>query len=400
MAPRLSFLVVLLGASAFAQGQAAPATADRCYGKACVVKSLAAGQGTAAAPTVTFSGAPTTGLYRIGATSLGMSFGGVSGLSFQSGVIMNGNFGQLQISNVGAGMTATAGGQATSFNVFTDGATMGVGYQGLSFNPAGGFPVNWTATRTATIHHDQGTGRIWFRETTTPAATPPYDLGGFPHPVLQRRAYVVDIGTESAVAPTWQVAPRVGATTATVTVAEATNAATTVGAAPYVWDLRTSSTSSVSGNTASLITTAFAKRNRGPRWCARVLASSKTSVRLWAGLSSALPGSSDTPSANNHASFRLSTAASDANWQACSSDGTTQTCTDTTVTADTTAGNLLCIDCRSSTTCTYWVDGVARVAKTNNLPAAATNMAPFHSVETLSAAVRSLSTSSISVEVN
>jgi predicted small integral membrane protein len=76
-------------------------------------------------------------------------------------------------------------------------------------------------------------------------------------------------------------------------------------------------------------------------------------------LSSAAPTASDTLSANNMAMFRFSTAASDTVWQACTADGTTQTCTSTAVPPVAYQAQVLSIDCREGTSCVFWIDGVA-----------------------------------------
>lgn len=312
--------------------------------------------GTAANPSVSFTNDTNTGLYTGSADTLSLTLGG-----------------------------------SETFRWRTGGLSMLVGQQPTAFSASA-----------PSLQSDANTGRAYWSETSTTASTPPYDFGGNAHPVLQRRTYLVDVGTESSAAPTWNPGPRTGATTATITVSETSAGATSSGSAPYVFDFRTSTTSTVAGNIASVTgSSSGVKLSRGPRWCQRVMPGATiTATRIWAGLASALPTASDTMTGEG-VLFRYSTVAGDTKWQICTRDGATQTCTDTGVGVVASTPAILCADCREAGACTAWVDGVARVRKTTNLPAAGTNMNPLWTVETTAGGTaRTVGVSSASVEFN
>jgi hypothetical protein len=178
--------------------------------------------------------------------------------------------------------------------------------------------------------------------------------------------------------------------------------ATTLGAAPTLLDVRTSVTTAAAASTSTAIASAaFVRRDHGFRWCQVLAASAKSNARFWFGLSTALPGASDTPAATDFIAFRSSTAAGDTNLQICSKDGATQSCTDTTasLSTGTASPQTLCIDCRESGACTAWVDGAAKVRKTSNLPTLTTKLAPFFTVETLAASALTLYAGPVTVEM-
>lgn len=355
--------------------------------------------GTAATPAFGFTSDPNTGLFSSSADNIGVALGGTEAFRFRSGgYLSNGSLNATLTLNDGTGAVLQ---YATSM-ITLDGSSVTISPAANGTTIAGQAPTTFYTSGARKLNADSYTGGLYWQQSAVAASTPAFDLGGKAHPVLQRRTYVIDVGTESSAAPTWAPAPRTGGTTATVTVSETTAGATTAGTSPFVFDFRTSTTSTVAGNIASVTgASTGVKLNRGPRWCQRVMPGSViTAVRFWAGLASALPTASDTMTGDG-VLFRFSTVAGDSKWQFCTRDGATQTCTDTGVAVAASTPAVLCADCREGSACTAWVNGVARTRKTTNLPNVATNMNPLWTVETTAGGTaRTIGVSSASVEFN
>ncbi len=87
--------------------------------------------------------------------------------------------------------------------------------------------------------------------------------------------------------------------------------------------------------------------------------------------------------------FRFDTGLSDTTWQAVSSDGTTASATDTTITVAAATTYALLVDAQiSAGTCRYYVDGVLKVSKATNLPTGSTALGIQQSVVTRTNAAR------------
>lgn len=97
--------------------------------------------------------------------------------------------------------------------------------------------------------------------------------------------------------------------------------------------------------------------------------SSLATERVWAGMTISDLTGSDTGT-QRKAAFRFSTGAADTTWQACTSDGTTASCTDTGVTVTVSTSYTLEIDCATASTCFFYVNNALtpQVSKTTNLP--------------------------------
>lgn len=355
--------------------------------------------GTAAVPTLSFIGDTNSGLYSVGADQVGVATAGARSFNFAATAGTLEGTTSSTVLSLATNATLAAG--TTSALVSSSGRiTLDAPVTGTRFAPQQ--PIVFSAAGAPSMQSDVYTGFAYWSPTVTAGSTPPFDLGGNPHPVLQRRRYIIDVGTESAAAPTWNPGPRTGGTTATLTVSETSAGATTYGTSPFVFDFRTSTTSTVAGNIASVTgASSGVKLSRGPRWCQRVMPGSViTAFRGWYGLASALPTASDTMTGEG-VLFRYSTVAADAKWQFCTRDGVTQSCTDTGVAVAASTAAILCADCREGTACTAWVNGVARTRKTTNLPSAATNLNPLWTVETTAGGTaRTVGVSSASIEFN
>jgi hypothetical protein len=369
--------------------------------------SLWAAAGSAANPSLSFSGDTNTGFYSSAADNLAMTIGGAQSLVFRltgyiSSPALNAN---VVVSDAtGAQLTFGANGFSTTASLATvaaptvllSGSTSGVQFTGVA-------PTSFQANpRVAQI--DANTGRFYWNNATPAAAALPFDLGASPHPILNaQRLYVLDVGQESTATPTFNPAPRVGASSAVATMVD-TAAATTavIGTAPNQWDARGSVTAAAAGSISSMISSQlFVRRSSAqPRWCQKVSLSANTTVRVWLGLATALPGSTDNPAASSHVSWRFSP--TDAKWAYCVANGAGTTCTATSaIAAVAPAWDALCIDCRegAATACTFWINGVAAARVTSGLPTALT-AGPYWSVEATAAAARTLWAGPVSVEMN
>jgi hypothetical protein len=102
-----------------------------------------------------------------------------------------------------------------------------------------------------------------------------------------------------------------------------------------------------------------------------------TDVRCWVGIfDNTTIANSDTVPSNNYAAFRFSTGigVTDAHWQCCTRDGSTQNVVATTVAADTNQHTfgIQCDDANSKVN--FFIDGVLVGTSIANLPVATTVM--------------------------
>lgn len=360
------------------------------------------GDGTNAGPGISFYADQDTGLYRIGANQLGVATAGARSFNFNAtaGVVEGTSNATDLTMNTSTGARLRYIGSSVlldSDKVTLTGANFGVAFAGAQQ------PTSFGVAVPRSLQFDTNSGRAYWQDVAPTAVFPARDFGAGPHPVLERRAYVIDPGYESTATPTWlYAAPRVAAGTASLTVVDAAAAgAASMGSSPGRVSFRSSVTLASAGSTSSLISSLAFVRDLGyaPRWCQKVGQFSAGTLRVFVGLTSALPGSAALPATHN-VSFRFSSGDGDTKWQACYGAGST-TCVDTGVTPVSAPGSydLLCIDCREGTAaCTFWVNGVARLRQTTGLPT--NSLAPFYSVEARSANAATLYAGPVSVEVN
>ncbi len=380
------------------------------------------GVGSAAIPQVYFSGDTNNGFYSPAADNIGVTTNGTRSFVF------NATAGVLEGPTTANKLTLGATSSLTTAD-----STVSAGTSNVTLNPGSGYidafgPLrNTTASVGVTVDDPDGfqlvgviatamagrakafqsnstDGRVYWAPTTPTAQTPPIDIGGFPHPVMQRHVFGLDMGFESSATPTFYPAtPRLGGASATVTVVDAAASATqAIGANPVTYDARTSVTTAAIASISTVITSAFIRRaTQSPRWCQKVSLSTAANIRVWLGIASALPGSNDSP-ATSHEAFRYSTTAGDSKWQACYGNGVGTTCVDTGVapSALTTTFDTLCIDCieGGTTACVWWVNGVAKLRQTAGL-GAGYPLLPFYSVEARAASAVTLYAGNSSVEL-
>lgn len=357
--------------------------------------SFRAMSASAATPSYSFSSDSNTGLYNAGADQIGVSTAGTRSFNFNATPgYLEGSVAASKLKldgTVGACLdynaTASVCAQSNLIQIATETAA-------TAFSPLS----------TRIIQTDANTYRFYWQGLAASNQSPPFDLGGHPHPVMQQRTYALDMGYESSSTPTfYPVAPRLGGASATVTPVDAAAASTqVVGTTPNQYDARTSTTAAAAGSISSLVTTAFIRRaSSSPRWCQKVSMSTTSDIRVWVGFANALPGANDSP-ANGGQSFRYSTTAGDSKWQACYANGVGSTCVDTgkAPSSGTSAYDTLCIDCRQGgvTRCTWWVNGTATNTITSGL-GAGYPMFPYYSVEARAAAAVSLYAGPQSTEV-
>lgn len=362
-----------------------------------------AGAGAIGTPSYSFASDSNTGFYLVGADQLGVQTAGTRSFNFSAtpGYLEGATaLARLKLDgSVGACLDYNS---AASMCVANGSATLSPGANGMRVIGTAPISMAWAAT--PAINADSNDGRAYWARAAPSSVTPPVDLGGFPHPVLQRHVFGLDMGFESASTPTFYPAtPRLGAGAATVTPSDAAAAATqAIGANPLTFDARTSVTTAAAGSISSMVTSAFIRRaTQSPRWCQKVSMSTTANIRVWLGIASALPGSNDNP-ANSGQSFRYSTTAGDSKWQACYANGVGSTCVDTGVapSSGTATFDTLCIDCLEggTTACTWWVNGVARLRQTSGL-GAGYPFFPYYSVEARTASAVTLYAGNSSVEL-
>lgn len=363
--------------------------------------------GTAAAPAFTWTNDADTGFYRVGANQLGVATAGARSFSFNAtaGTLEGTSASPVLTLNDATGAKLQYGAQsflATSNTVEIVQPTGGLRFS----NAVAPTTFGWPGSFRGTLNVDGFSGRAYWGPSGATATTPPVDFGGGAHPVMQQRVYALDMGYESTATPTfYPVAPRVGASAATVTVVDAAAASTaTLGASPNQVDARGFVTTAAAGSLSSLSTTAFIRKvGHAPRFCAKVSLSTTSNIRVWLGIANALPGATDNP-ANGAVSWRYSTTAADTKWQYCYANGVSTTCSSTNTSlpsSGTGSYDLLCIDCREglSTACTFWANGVAQARITSGLPTGAPFF-PYFSVEARSAAAVTGYLGPTSVEIN
>lgn len=132
------------------------------------------------------------------------------------------------------------------------------------------------------------------------------------------------------------------------------------------------------------------------------MGSSIATERVWAGMAFSDLSGSDTGT-QRKAAFRYSTGAGDTNWMACTSDGTTASCTSTGVAVVLSTAYTLEVDCATATTCNFYVNGALtpQVAKTTNVPNASnTDLGWQVAVTTLSAGASVFETGKIAFYQN
>jgi len=220
--------------------------------------------------------------------------------------------------------------------------------------------------------------------------------------VVEKRTMVADVGFESTTCPTANPGLRgtgAGAVTYACTdAAAATNV--TVSGESYRQSVTTTT-----ANTVSIVdvSAATAKLELGPKLLQRVSipASSNANVRIWVALvpiATSLTGV-DT-GAISVIGFRFSTAVPDTNWQACSGDGASVACTDTTI-APTTGTNLVLeIDCRETTSCRFLINGSLVATRSATLPTSTTQLGQRVLVQTLTTTAKTLGFGRQALQVN
>lgn len=128
----------------------------------------------------------------------------------------------------------------------------------------------------------------------------------------------------------------------------------------------------------------------------RTDASSIANQRIWFALTSAALNQVSTLAGSNaikYCGFRYDTGLSDTGWQACSSDGTTASCTSTGVSLTTAGTYVLLIDNTISGTCDFYVNGVKTVSKT-------TNIDTTNTTKGIEAVITELSTNAVALGVS
>lgn len=263
-------------------------------------------------------------------------------------------------------------------------------------------PTGMRLTSAGLLQSEAVYNKLWYKDSIDNNVS---DLGSGPHPVLDNAVVSARVGAAQTACPlmsgTFPDAATGAAVTNTCTaVAAATSSVGSTTGRYY----RMSTTLGVANSTDTVSTPVFARPVQGLRHCTAVLMPATiTTMRVWVGLFTALPGSSDGPTTSNFG-FRYSTNASDTTWQLCSADGTTQSCTNTTVAVTGGVEYTLCADYRKTSAAIYsYITTQASsaptfTAKSTNLPASTTSLLYAHSVEALAASARSFGLSSYSVE--
>lgn len=147
----------------------------------------------------------------------------------------------------------------------------------------------------------------------------------------------------------------------------------------------------VSGNTAQL--QSISGNNQRRRWntihvCRLKTYTDVTSSRIWCGLFTNAPESTDDPT-GNLAAFRFSTGASDTNWMACVKDGSTLNPQSTGVAVATDTMYLLRVETDASEV-RFFINSTLVYTHTTNLPSIDTAMGYHVGVTTLTGSARSL----------
>lgn len=308
------------------------------------------------------------------ATSIGQAYSMVTGATMSCGTSV------LQCNAAGLAVFSSGYYQATNVRLGLFGAGSDLGNFGTAPPGIGSWQLAKGSVRTF-----QGTDR-WI------------DVGSASHPVLDRKTYIIDPDRTAGAAPGWSFAPRAGGAPMTISYVGTPGG---ILGGETATDMRTTA---VSGNqsSASSSSAIWLRLSDGfPRYAVRLGHDSGTSTsqRIWLGMSSVtpLPAGSSTPTA--HAAVFRYDSTIGPNWFGCVGAGAALTCTDTTVAAvfSGSINTSLEIDCREgSAACTFWVNGLARIRVTTNLP---TNlMGVTASIETLTAAQRAIYLGTQSIE--
>jgi hypothetical protein len=159
------------------------------------------------------------------------------------------------------------------------------------------------------------------------------------------------------------------------------------------------STTTTSGNVASLVTPNCAQTRWAPEFGTLIAIPTITSQRSWIGLFSGDPSGSATPSVHL-AAFRYDTGADGtAFWRCVTAAGTaTQTVTTTTVAVTAGTAYRLRIEVNAiATSIKFYINDILVGTHTTNLPTTTTSLAARESITTLSAASRTMDISRLAV---
>jgi hypothetical protein len=231
------------------------------------------------------------------------------------------------------------------------------------------------------------------------------DLSAFGNPVMEKPVYTIDVNRGGS-APEWQYIPRNSAGTQ-IAISEPCVGGTLGNKNATDFSgrrrtIRTHSTSAVlnavCGQTTAVISS-YSQMN--PRWATTFQSPSVlTTVRATCGLAidSVFSAPTDNPTATG-AWFRFSSTAGDTNIMFCTSDGASAaTCTSTGVAVVADTPYVVQIDARETGAIVGWVNGIARVRVTTNLPGS-TDVVMGCNVQTLAAAaIRGIGNSTMTLE--
>jgi hypothetical protein len=159
-------------------------------------------------------------------------------------------------------------------------------------------------------------------------------------------------------------------------------------------------TTAAIGNTASLTWNNWCRINHLPRYRIYMhTGASLDALRLWCGWTNATPAGLDDMSANHCAMFRYSTVAGDGGWVGVSSNGIAQSVTSTVATIATSTTYILDITVNSLSSISFSVNEGTPQEITTTI-SSGTNLVPWLSVETRSAATKSFFVSRLYLEAN
>jgi hypothetical protein len=155
----------------------------------------------------------------------------------------------------------------------------------------------------------------------------------------------------------------------------------------------THTTGSGNGNASGVISATFTilQSSWSPQYYTNVKSGATiTNIRYWVGLFSASPDSSAAPAATSLVAFRFDSSVPDTNWQFCTSNSGTQTCTDTGVAVAASTTYNFSIVCSGTSSCTGTVNGTSKTNSTN-LPPSGTQMGYGNRVTNLTGSSHTIS---------
>lgn len=366
---------------------AQPISSTSCKtGGNCSLRSLVVGSGANR-----FLVGSTTGPF--GTTLPGFKY---SSASTQIG-IFNANNASLFTLNLGTGLLNGTSLSLAGYLEFSSGTSGYLSWVGASA------PTSLPAAAAVRgFYADNATNRVWRADTVGWS-----DVQSGAHDVIDAPVYVVDVG-QGGGASEWRYAPRTtGAhtpSTLTETCAGGTQIGyTTTGFRGLSRAHRLRQTQALANATCGQQSGALtiASRWKG-RFSTHVVTSAGlTTVRIVCGLAEAslFTAPTDAPAIQGYW-LRYSTSAGDTAWQLCTGDGATTTCSSTTVAPVLGTSQEIRIDARESAAVSAWVDGVARIRKTTNLPTGSANLVEGCVAMTLGAAVRDVGHTNIVIEGN